>query len=333
MSDILITKTDPKSPISECFRALRTNIQFKNSNNELKTLLVTSTMKSAGKSIITANLGIAYAQAGKKVVIIDTDMRKSSQHTIFCIVAKPGLSNYLSGINYDGTKSNSNILKYARETEIENLHVIPAGTIPPNPSELLSLEKTAKMIDKLKTVYDIILLDATPSLVVTDAIALSRTVDSTLLIASYNETNKKDLNKIQRDIENVGGKIEGIVLNKVPVSLRKYKDKYYYGNKDTKLEQTIVPKLVIQDIEEDDEEKVVVDTKKTTVKVAANGKKDTKVNTTKIKKPAKKQESKAEGKSIEAEKEELALVAANEPKSRLMILIQSIMELVKKRNN
>lgn len=228
MDKELIVYQDPKSPISEVYRALRTNLQFKNAANGLKSLLITSTLQEEGKSITTANLALAFASAGKSTVIVDADMRKARQHEIFNIKPTPGLSNYLCGIDENGYDASSNLMDYIVKTEVKNLSLLPAGNIPPNPSELLGLELVEKMVEKLNKHFDLVIFDGTPSLVVTDSIVLSRVVDSTLIVVSYKQTKMDNLQKVKRDIENVGGKIAGIVLNKVEFSPSKYKEKYYY---------------------------------------------------------------------------------------------------------
>ena len=213
MKKELIAQRSPKSPIAETFRTLRTNIQFMNSQKDLKTILVTSTMPGEGKSWISSNLAITFAQAGKKVVIIDADMRKGRLGTMFSMPSTPGLSNYLSGIDERGKEID--ILKYVKATEIENLYLIPAGNIPPNHSELLD--------------SDIIVLDGTPALLVTDALILARLADTTMIVTAYKSTKKDDLAKVKKSIENVGGKIAGVIINKIPVKPEEYKSTYYYG--------------------------------------------------------------------------------------------------------
>lgn len=233
----LIAQRNPKSPIAEVFRTLRTNIQFMNSKNELKTLLVTSTMPGEGKSWVASNLAITFAQAGKRVALVDADMRKGRLHTLFQIENTPGLSNYLSGIS-EGNMNNDDIANYVKSTVVDNLFVITCGNIPPNPSELLTSEKTLNMIDRLKEVFDIVILDGTPGLIVTDALILSRIVDSTIIVTSHKSTKKDNLTKVKKDIENVGGKIAGVVLNKVPVNIAKYESSYYYGSSATTNRET-----------------------------------------------------------------------------------------------
>ena len=226
----VITFRDPKSPVSEVFRTLRTNIQFLNSRNTLKSVLVTSTSPAEGKSWVTANLSVNLAQAGKKVILIDCDMRKGRQFSIFGVAPTPGISNYLSGIDATGLDSSSNILSYVKQTEIENLYLIPAGNVPPNPSELLTSSKVIDALNQLKEVCDLIIIDGTPSDLVTDAVILSRYVDSTIIVAAYKTTKVETLEKIKKEIQNVGGKIAGVVINKMPVSQKKYYGSYYYGS-------------------------------------------------------------------------------------------------------
>ena len=193
----LIAHRDPKSPVSEVFRTLRTNIQFMNTNNKLKTLLVTSTFPGEGKSWVTANLAVTFAQAGKKVIIVDADMRKGRQYTIFEVSPRPGLSNYLSGVDANtGEEISEDLANYIQDTEIPNLYIIPAGNIPPNPSELLISAKMVSLLDRLKELCDLVIIDGTPCELVTDAIILSRIVDSTVVVTAHKQTKKDNLQKI-----------------------------------------------------------------------------------------------------------------------------------------
>ena len=213
----MITFNDPKSPISETFRTLRTNIQFMTTNKKLKTLLVTSTIPAEGKSWLTSNLAITFAQTGKKVVIVDADMRKGRLFGIFGVPAKPGLSNYLSNVDVnDKDELNADLDYYTRITEVENLDIIPSGNIPPNPSELLVSEPMIKLLDDLKQKYDLILIDGTPSDLVTDSIILSRLVDATIIVTAHKKTKKETLQKVVKNINNVGGNLIGIILN-IPI--------------------------------------------------------------------------------------------------------------------
>ena len=222
----LIAYEDPKSHVSELFRTLRTNVQFMNSNKKLRTLLVTSTIPNEGKSWIASNLAITFAQANKRVLLIDADMRKCSLHRIFRVASCPGLSNYLARVGENN--ADTNLGKFVRETEVPNLYLLPAGNIPPNPSELLASSRMTALLNELKREFDLMIIDGTPSKLVTDAVVLSRIVDSTIIVTGHNMVKKDDLSKVIRDIQNVGGRIAGIVYNKKPVSGKKISETYYY---------------------------------------------------------------------------------------------------------
>lgn len=225
----LIAQKDPKSLVSEVFRTLRTNIQFMSTNKKLRTLLVTSTFPSEGKSWVASNLAVTFAQAGNKVILIDADMRKGRQYTIFGASPRPGLSNYLSGIDEKNGKE-PEIVEYLQKTDVDNLLLMAAGNIPPNPSELLVSPQMNKLLEDLKEACDIIVIDGTPCELVTDSIILSRIVDSTVVVTAHKETKKDNLSKIIRNIQNVGGHLAGVVINKMPISIKKYNENYYYAS-------------------------------------------------------------------------------------------------------
>lgn len=225
----LVVQKDPKSPASEVFRTLRTNIQFMNTSKKLQTILITSATPGEGKSYVASNLAVTFAQAGKKVILIDADMRKGRLYSIFDASPRPGLSNFLSGIDREEGEE-PDISKYIQPTEVKNLLLIPAGNIPPNPSELLISPQMNNLIEELKEVCDIIIIDGTPCELVTDSVILSRIVDSTVIVTASNETKKDSLAKVIANIQNVGGKLAGVVVNKVPTSAKKYGEKYYYGS-------------------------------------------------------------------------------------------------------
>lgn len=230
-SEIVVYET-PKSPEAEMFRNLRTNIQFMNADSEKKVMVITSTVPSEGKSYVSANLAAAFAQIDKKVLIVDTDMRKGRQYTLFNLRPRPGLSNYLSGVvDQDFKGDKENIENYIQETYIDNLYLISAGSVPPNPSELLVSSKMEKIINTLINKFDIIIFDAPPCLIVADALIISRLVDFNIIVSAQNITRKEDLIKARDAIEKVGGKVAGIVLNKVQMSLKTYENSYYYGER------------------------------------------------------------------------------------------------------
>lgn len=234
MKKELIAQMNPKSPISEVFRTLRANIQFMNTKKSSRLILVTSTLPGEGKSWISSNLAVTFAQAGKTVLLIDSDMRKGRQYVIFDVPPKPGLSNYLSGIGMEETENINDIENYIQETEIDNLYVMPAGDIPPNPSELLISTKMNKLLKELSEKCDIVIIDGTPCELVTDSMVLTRMVDSTIVVTAYKQTKKDSLRKIVDNIKDVGGKNIGIVLNKIPISSKKYDETYYYGSSNKK---------------------------------------------------------------------------------------------------
>ena len=228
MKKELIAQRDPKSPISEVFRTLRTNIQFMNSGKKLRVIQVASTFPGEGKSYVSSNLAVTFAQAGKRVIIIDADMRKGRLYSIFGASPRPWLSNYSSGMDAD-ENGNSDISRYIQRTEVDNLLLIAAGNIPPNPSELLVSEQMRNLLEELKEVCDIVIIDGTPCALVADSVILSRIVDTTVIVTACKQTKKDNLDKVVKNIKQVGGNIAGIVLNKVPISSKKYNENYYYG--------------------------------------------------------------------------------------------------------
>lgn len=228
MKKELITKIDPKSPVSEVFRALRTNIQYMGKGGKSQSMVVTSTMQGEGKSWVISNLAVTFAQAGKNVILIDADMRRPRQNNIFGVDMYPGLSNYLSGVTSRGTERDITVRDCIQPTEIDNLYIIPAGNIPPNPSELLASPKMKELVDELKKIFDIVIFDGAPCLIVTDSTVISRVVDYTLLVASQKTTKIDDLKDAKKQIEAVGGHVIGVVLNRVKMSSKKYENKYYY---------------------------------------------------------------------------------------------------------
>ena len=196
----------------------------------MKTILVTSTFPGEGKSWVASNLAVTFAQAGKKVVLIDADMRKGRQYAIFGISPTPGLSNLLSGIEEKENNITNTMADYIQETEVENLYVLSAGNIPPNPSELLVSTQMINLLEELKKVCDIIIIDGTPSELVTDSIILSRIVDSTVIVTAYKITKREALERVIKNIQNVGGNLAGVVLNRIPVSNKKYEENALYEN-------------------------------------------------------------------------------------------------------
>lgn len=230
MNKELIINNDPKSPVSEAFRSLRTNMQYLKNNSDTQTIVTTSTVQGEGKTWITTNLAVAFAQLGKKTLLIDSDMRVPRVHKIFEMDQYPGLSNYLSKISQTGRNEDYTLDSVIKYSEIRNLALILAGSIPPNPSELLSSNRLQELIDEAKEKFDVIIFDGTPCLLVTDAIIISRLVDSTIIVTSNRKTKLDDLKEVKKRVENAGGHIAGVVLNRVKESSKKYESKYYYSS-------------------------------------------------------------------------------------------------------
>ncbi|WP_298841023.1 CpsD/CapB family tyrosine-protein kinase [Clostridium sp.] len=217
----LITLKNPKSRTAEAFRTLRTNIQFSSLDKELQTIAVTSSGSGEGKSTVIANLAITMAESGKKVILVDCDLRKPSIHKKMGISNALGLTNVL----VQDVKKEDCMVK----TEVDNLLILTSGPIPPNPAELLGSKKMRAFIEALKDEFDLILIDAPPVLAVTDAQILSTVVDGVIFVASYGEAQKNAIVDAKQLIDKVGGKILGVVFNKVPNEACGYHGKYYKG--------------------------------------------------------------------------------------------------------
>ena len=232
MKKEIITETDPKSPVSEIFRALRTNLQYMKRKSGCQTILYTSTIQGEGKSFVALNTAVTFAQAGKNVLIIDADMRRPRQHKVFETIQYPGLSNYLSGVDPDDNFKKIKLDECIKKTTVDKLYIMPAGVIPPNPSELLETPKLPRLIEKLEQVFDIVIIDGAPCLLVTDSTILSRYADSTVLVVASGKARIDDLKEAKARIQHVGGNLVGIVLNRVRTTKSKYESKYYYASND-----------------------------------------------------------------------------------------------------
>ncbi len=215
----LVVRTSPQSVLSEQFRTLRTNIKFSKPEDELRTILVTSTFASEGKSTVSANLACLFAEEGKKVLLIDGDMRKPTVQYTFNVTNTTGFSSLLS--------KQSTVDDVIRISEIENLDIISSGPIPPNPSELLGGSKLVEVIEQCKQNYDLIIFDAPPILAVTDAQILANVVDGTILVIDAQYTERKATEKAVDVLKASDAKILGTVLNNVKSDKN---SSYYYYN-------------------------------------------------------------------------------------------------------
>ncbi|MEK4228833.1 CpsD/CapB family tyrosine-protein kinase [Solibacillus sp. FSL H8-0538] len=215
----LITVSDTKSIISEQFRTIRANITFSMPDQELKTILVTSSTPGEGKSTNASNLGVVFAQEGKKVLLVDADMRKPTLHYTFNIFNTLGLSTVL-------TRQHA-INNAIQETFVYGLYVIPSGPIPPNPAELLSSKMMEAFMEDAKKNYDIVIFDAPPILSVSDAQILSNKCDGTLLIVNYGVVEKEIVLKAKATLTASQAKILGVVLNNYVMPRNHHYYKYY----------------------------------------------------------------------------------------------------------
>ncbi|QMU09783.1 polysaccharide biosynthesis tyrosine autokinase [Mammaliicoccus lentus] len=217
----LIAMENPKSVISEKFRGIRTNILFSTPDKDVQTIVFTSEKPAAGKSTISANVAITYAQAGYKTLLIDGDMRKPSQHYLFNTDNMDGFSNLIINKTYYN--------KAIHKTDIVNLDLLTSGPIPPNPSELIGSEKSFEVFDYLRSEYDFIIIDTPPVNTVTDAQLFSEIAKYVVYVVDVQKNDRNAIKKGKELIEKAGAKILGVVLNKAPED-KSSSYYYYYGN-------------------------------------------------------------------------------------------------------
>ncbi|MBR2641454.1 polysaccharide biosynthesis tyrosine autokinase [Candidatus Saccharibacteria bacterium] len=217
----LIVESSPKAVVSENIKSLRTNLQFTSIDKELETILVTSSNAAEGKSFVSSNLAISFAQADKRVLLVDCDLRKGRLHRVFGIPNTEGLSNLLAS---DLRKLGS----YVHATKIKNLDLITCGTYPPNPSELLASQKNKRLVKILSDHYDIVIFDGAPVGGLTDSVILSSLVDETLIVVKEGSTARNELLAAKDALDKVGSRVAGIVFNMVNRKSTKYYSNYYY---------------------------------------------------------------------------------------------------------
>lgn len=219
----LITITRPSSVIAEQFRTIRTNIQFSMVDQDLKTVVVTSAGPGAGKSTISANLAVTFASQGKKVLLVDADMRKPTVHKTFRLPNHDGLTTLL-------TEKDINISDIAHRVPTEGLFVVTSGVIPPNPSELLASKRMDKLMNELEQIFDLIIFDMPPIVAVTDAQVMASKVDGTIFVIPKGLTNKDMVLKSKDLLDKVHANVIGAIFNRVEISDDNYY--YYYGEKE-----------------------------------------------------------------------------------------------------
>ena len=220
MSLDLITHTNSKSPISEAYRTLRTNIQFSNVDHPIKTFVITSPMISEGKTTTLTNLAETFAQAGNRVMVVDADLRRPRVHQVFGISNQQGVTNVLAG---------QVELKDAVQVSGSQIHVLTSGPIPPNPSELLGSTKMKELVQLLSEHYDIVLIDAPPVNMVTDAAILSTFVDGVILAIASGKTEIEAGKRALKSLEAVNANVLGAVMTMIPVTKKGYYSYQYYS--------------------------------------------------------------------------------------------------------
>ena len=216
----IITSVNPQSHISEQYRSIRTTIDFKMADQGIKSFLVASSEVAVGKSTVSANIAVAFAQQGKKVLLIDGDLRKPTVNITFKVQNRVGLTNILM--------HQSSIEDAIQGTRLsENLTIITSGPIPPNPSELLASSAMKNLIDSVSDFFDVVLIDTPPLSAVTDAQILSSYVGGAVIVVRAHETKKESLAKTKKMLEQVNTNILGVVLHGVNSS--ESPSYYYHG--------------------------------------------------------------------------------------------------------
>ncbi|MBM7573514.1 CpsD/CapB family tyrosine-protein kinase [Aquibacillus albus] len=216
----LIARSNPKSVIAEQYRTIRTNIQFASIDRNTKTIMVTSPGPGEGKTMTAANLAVVFAQQGKKVLIVDADMRKPALHLRFRKTNEQGLSNILAG--------NQTLQESVYETGMNQLDLLTCGPIPPNPSELLGSKAMEEFIEEAKENYDLVIFDTSPVLAVSDAQVLGGFCEGTILVLRSKFTEYRATQKTIDLLKSVNTKLLGTILNDRE---KKNSNFYYYAKK------------------------------------------------------------------------------------------------------
>jgi capsular exopolysaccharide synthesis family protein len=223
-TESLITLTDPRSPISETYRTLRTNLEFSSIDAPCHTLLVTSVGPDEGKSTILANLAVVMADGEKKIILVDADLRRPSQHQLFGLDNERGLTSMF-------VEEQALRTPPLQATAVSNLTVLTSGPLPPIPSQLLGSQRMREIISLLREQADVVLFDAPPVIAVTDATLLASQVDGVLLAVRANRTKREQLRAAKDRLERANARLLGAVLNDVPLDASLYR---YYNSRQKK---------------------------------------------------------------------------------------------------
>jgi capsular exopolysaccharide synthesis family protein len=221
-SESLVTLTTPRAPVSEAYRTLRTNLEFSSLDKPLKTVVVTSPGSDEGKSTTLANLAVTLAQAEKRVILVDCDLRRPSQHEIFGLSNEVGLTTMM--VDERAMKDPP-----LQDTVVPNLSVLTTGPLPPNPSELVGSRRMGEIIAGLSQAADVVLFDAPPVIAVTDAAVLASRVDGVLLVIKAGGTKRDHAQKAKALLDKVNAHLVGAVLNNVKMDTSYYR--YYTEQK------------------------------------------------------------------------------------------------------
>ena len=221
MKDELVIQSRPKANISEDIRTIRTNLQFTANEKKSKVLLVTSSVPGEGKSFISSNLAVAFAQNGERVLLIDGDLRLGRINRIFNVPNEKGLSNLL--VNDDSI----DLAEYIKKTKVSGVYVIPRGTVPPNPSELLDSSNYKIIMEILKKNFDRIIIDGVPVNGLPDSLIMASSADRVIIVCACNYTNIDELNVTKKALEKIEANIAGVIVNRAPTTKRGKYSNYY----------------------------------------------------------------------------------------------------------
>lgn len=216
----IVSIDNPKSPIAEAYRTLRTNIQFSSFDKVLKSIVITSSGPGEGKTTTACNLAVTMAQSGSKVLLIDSDLRKSQVHKYFDLNNNQGLTTVLA--------KQISIEEAIKKSNVFGMDILTAGPKPPNPAELVGSKAMREFIQEMCQQYDRVIIDAPPVGVVTDAALLSTAVDGTILVVASGHVAIEAAQRSKSLLENVNANIIGVLLNKIPMDGRGYYGYYYY---------------------------------------------------------------------------------------------------------
>ncbi|MBX3177402.1 MAG: polysaccharide biosynthesis tyrosine autokinase [Candidatus Hydrogenedentes bacterium] len=216
----IVTQHDPKSPISEAYRTLRTNFQFATIQKKPRTLMVTSAVPGEGKTTTAVNLAVTMADRGMRVLLVDTDLRRPNVHRVLRMERGPGLADVLrEGVDPDTV---------IRKTRIDNLWVVSSGRVPPNPSELMGSDAMEHLMRKLGAAFDLVICDAPSVLVVTDPVLLATHVDTCMMVVSTNNARRETVVRAKKLLLTAKVDVAGVVVNGLETTRRHYYYYYYY---------------------------------------------------------------------------------------------------------